>query len=60
MSSGVRQKKSVALSSTTLDATDHYLQHIGSTTPSVYVQCHVEESIDKPFYSEKVTMVVNK
>lgn len=59
MSTGVRGKKSVALSSTTLAATDHDLHHKGSLTPSVYMQCDVPESIDKPFYRGKVTVVVN-
>lgn len=56
---GVRGKKSVTLSSTTLAATDHDLHHKGSLIPSVYMQCDVPESIDKPFYRGKVTVVVN-
>lgn len=59
MSTGVRGKKSVALSNTTLAATDHNLHHKGSLTPSVYMQCDVPGSIDKPFYRGKVTVVVN-
>lgn len=59
MSTGVRGKKSVALSNTTLAATDHDLHHKSSLTPSVYMQCDVPGSIDKPFYRGKVTVVVN-
>lgn len=53
MSTGVRGKKSVALSNTTLAATDHDLHHKGSLTPSVYMQCDVLESIDKTFLQRK-------
>ncbi|XP_078327779.1 uncharacterized protein LOC144623250 [Crassostrea virginica] len=59
LSTGVRGKKVLALTDTTLAATDHDLHHKGSLTPSVYMQCDVPDSIDKPFYRGKVTVVVN-
>lgn len=61
MSTGVRGKKVLALTRTTLAATDHDLHHNGSlhVISSVYMQCDVPDSIDKPFYRAKVTVVVN-
>lgn len=59
MSPKVSGKKSAAASSTTLAATDHDLHLKWSLTPSVYIQCDVPDSIDKPFYRGNTTLVVN-
>ena len=55
LSTGVRGKKVLALTNTTLAATDHDLHHKGSLTPSVYMQCDVPYGIaaytDKAVYA---------
>ncbi|XP_078662871.1 uncharacterized protein LOC144906461 isoform X3 [Branchiostoma floridae x Branchiostoma belcheri] len=56
---GVRGKKTLAPSKTTLSAADHDLRHKGSLTPSVYHQCDIPEDADKSFYRGTVTVVVN-
>lgn len=59
ISTGVRGKKTLAPSSTTLSAADHDIRHIGSLTPSVYHQCDIPEDPDKSFYRGTVIVVVN-
>ncbi|XP_078662870.1 uncharacterized protein LOC144906461 isoform X2 [Branchiostoma floridae x Branchiostoma belcheri] len=59
ISTGVRGKKTLAPSKTTLSAADHDLRHKGSLTPSVYHQCDIPEDADKSFYRGTVTVVVN-
>ncbi|KAI8503983.1 hypothetical protein Bbelb_180510 [Branchiostoma belcheri] len=59
ISTGVRGKKTLAPSTTTLSAADHDLRHKASLTPSVYHQCDIPEDPDKSFYRGTVTVAVN-
>ena len=50
LSSGVREKKSIAPSNTTLVSLDHDVAHKGNVIPTVDMICDVPESIDDSFY----------
>lgn len=58
VSTGVRGKKSIVPSSTTLVALDHDMTK-ASLTPSVILQCRVPDSIENSFVQGKVTVSVN-
>ncbi|VDH89562.1 Hypothetical predicted protein [Mytilus galloprovincialis] len=58
VSTGVRGKKSIVPSSTTLVALDHDMTK-ASLTPSVILKCKIPESIDKSFVRGQVTVLVN-
>ncbi|XP_052781350.1 uncharacterized protein LOC128217930 [Mya arenaria] len=59
LSTGVRGKKTLTPSTSTLVAADHDMHHKGSLTPSVYMKCDVPDSVEKSFYRGKVTTVIN-
>lgn len=59
LSTGVRGKKSIAPTTSTLGATDHDLHHKGSLTPSVYLQCQVPDDVSKSFVRGQVRVHVN-
>ena len=58
VSSGVRGKKSIVPTSTTLASLDHDMTK-ASITPSVMLRCNVPETINGSFVQGKVTTVVN-
>ena len=58
MSSGVRGKKTLAPSTTTLVAADHDQLSKGSLTPSVSLQVEIPDNISKSFYRGQVTVEV--
>ena len=58
ISSGVRGKKSIVPSTSTLSALDHDMTR-ASLTPSVILQCKVPSDVDKSFVRGQVTTVVN-
>ena len=58
ISTGVRGKKSIAPSTTTLAAKDHDMS-MSSVTPSVVLQCEVPDDATKSFVRGTVTTVVN-
>lgn len=57
VSTGVRGKKTLAPSSTTLAALDHDMTR-ASLTPSVILRCEIPESVEKSFVQGQVTTVV--
>ncbi|XP_052286545.1 uncharacterized protein LOC127882125 isoform X2 [Dreissena polymorpha] len=58
VSTGVRGKKTLAPTETTLIALDHDMTK-ASITPSVYLSCHVPDTVDKSFVRGVVTTVTN-
>lgn len=58
VSTGVRGKKSIVPTSSTLIALDHDMTRC-SLTPSVVLQCEVPKSVDKSFVRGKVFIVLN-
>ncbi|XP_062616566.1 uncharacterized protein LOC134278262 [Saccostrea cucullata] len=58
VSTGVRGKKSIVPTSSTLVALDHDMTRC-SLTPSVVLQCQVPKSVDKSFVRGKVFTVLN-
>ena len=59
ISTGVRGKKSLAPTTTTLAAADHDLHSSGSLTPSVSLRCAIPEDVNKSFYQGTVTTTIN-
>ena len=59
ISTGVRGKKCIAPTNTTVAALDHDVHHKGSLTPSVYLQCAVPEDVNSSFYRGSVRVVLN-
>ena len=55
---GVRGKKTIAPSCTTLAALDHDISKC-SLTPSVYLQCHIPSSSEKSFVNGIVNCILN-
>jgi hypothetical protein len=58
VSTGVRGKKSIVPTSSTLVALDHDMTK-SSLTPSVVLQCNIPSSVDKSFVQGKVVTVLN-
>ncbi|XP_070559193.1 uncharacterized protein [Ptychodera flava] len=58
VSTGVRGKKTITPTGTTLCALDHDMTK-ASLTPSVILQCTIPENVEKSFVRGKVTTVVN-
>ena len=58
VSTGVRGKKSIVPSSTTLESLDHDMTK-ASLTPSVILHCKIPDSIDNSFVRGQVTVSVN-
>ena len=59
LSTGVRGKKSLAPSQTTIAALDHDVHHKGSLTPSVYLNCEIPDDPSKSFVRGNVTTILN-
>lgn len=58
-STGVRGKKFLAPSSTTLVSVDHDLHQKGRLTAPVYLKCAIPDSAEKSFYRGQVNVIVN-
>ncbi|XP_033753387.1 uncharacterized protein LOC117336839 [Pecten maximus] len=58
ISTGVRGKKTIVPSTTTLVALDHDMNH-SSLTPSVILQCDIPKEINDSFVRGQVTTVIN-
>lgn len=58
MSTGVRGKKSLVPSSSTLACLDHDLGSKGSLTPSVFLEVNIPESSDESFYRGQVSVIL--
>ena len=54
LSSGVRGKKSIVPTTSTLAALDHDVSQKGSITPTVTMMCDIPQDISQSFYSGKV------
>ena len=54
LSTGVRGRKSIVPTTSTLGALDHDVNQKGSLTPTVTLVCKIPESIDESFYSGQV------
>lgn len=59
LSTGVRGKMCIAPVETTVAAADHDVNHKGSLTPSVLLQCEIPPSVDNSFVRGQVTVFVN-
>ena len=59
IASGVRGRKTLAPSSTTIASMDHDVHHVGSLTPSVYLECAIPATVGESFYRGTVTVIVN-
>lgn len=58
MSSGVRGKKTIAPTKSTLSALDHDMHQKGSLVPSVVMLCDIPESVEDSFYSGLVNIAL--
>ena len=54
LSTGVRGRKSIVPTTSTLGALDHDVNQKGSLTPTVTLACKISESVDESFYSGQV------
>ena len=59
LSTGVRGKQSIVPTTSTLSALDHDMQSSGSLTPSVYLDCEIQDSPTFSFVCDQVTVIVN-
>ena len=59
LSTGVRGKKCLVPSSTTIVSEDHDVHHVGSLTPSVYLECDVPSAPTSSFLRGQVHVFLN-